>query len=272
MGYPNANMGIFLNADLKGIRQLAGFLIEYMSKYDEKEKVSVQEDLSNVLALRVQRELQKWRAEPWIMPEFLDHKRDVYLTRFHIHNGSLFVPQLVEHGGVGAHSLVSNSLEFVKEDREREAMDARISVEIREDNQEQVIHVSRMRRAFADAYAGKSDSRLGATTSMWERKRLAREQWLQRVAEEGNAFAQKVLLRRKKRMKQRKVIVPEKKEEAPAVEEKKQEEAKTEEEKKESEHQETPLEAFQKKLESLKLEKEKEIQVSQDWLSQLDRI
>ena len=76
MGYSNANMSIFLGPDIKSIRGLFSFYIEYSSKYEEKGKSSAQSDLTNVLSIRIQREFLKWKKDPWLLPDFLDCQRD----------------------------------------------------------------------------------------------------------------------------------------------------------------------------------------------------
>jgi len=277
MGYPNANMGILLGPDIKIVRSLLGFYIEYLSKYEEKEKVSVQEDLSNVLAIKVQRELQKWKTEPWILSEFLENRRDLYLTKFNLtecekSHSSL---NLIENGSNGIYGILPNSAEFTKIQKVNELTASRLAVGLQEEeNLERKNRVSLLQNSFRNyaslqELSGIQRKNQNLPLDMWERKKLAYEKFNQKLQSEDSIFAQKVVLRRKKR-------IHEKKKKINIEEEKKQEnipENKTEEKKEENkpqEREETPFEAFQRKLENLKIEKEKEISDAQEELKKLD--
>ena len=234
-----------MDANIKLVRHLLGFLFDYMSKYEEKEKGADQPDLNNVLAVRVQRELQKWRVEQWVLPEFLDRKRDVYITHLHLRNGQFFAKQLVERYCLGSNNILSNSMEYIKMTKEQELANGRISMEMREENQEQKIRVDKMKRAFGEAYVESAQRQ--RPLSMWERKKQAKELLDKRMLEDGSSFGQKVILRKKKRYKEKNKDLKEVK---------KEQEAGQTEEKKEAapvERQETPQEAFQRKLDNLKL-------------------
>eukprot|EP01022_Parablepharisma_sp_SALTPOND_P018229 TRINITY_DN2969_c0_g1_i1.p1 TRINITY_DN2969_c0_g1~~TRINITY_DN2969_c0_g1_i1.p1 ORF type:complete len:701 (-),score=113.81 TRINITY_DN2969_c0_g1_i1:1261-3363(-) len=277
MGYPNANMSIFLGPDIKIIRSLLSFFIEYLSRYEEKEKTSVREDLANVLSIRIQREFQRWKNEPWILLEFLERRRDVYLTDIHLRDGNFSTLKLVELGAVGSHSLMSNAAEYVKDAREKEMFDGRLNVSLRsEENVEQKVRLEQMRQCFRCTFEPEIISK--PATSMWQRKRIAKERFAKKLSEENTIFSQKVILRHKKRLreKKKKPVVPEKSPEAPEVteEEAVSEPAKAEEQEEQEEREEreeTPFEAFQKKLENLKIEKEKEINETQEFLNELDQ-
>jgi hypothetical protein len=260
MGYAEANMSIFLGPDLKNVRKLAGFLIEYSSKYEDKdkEKSDMQVDVTNALAYRLQQEMQRWKTEPWLLPEFVQRNRDLFLTVTSLRHSRLHIPQLIERSGAGPNGLLANSLESVRAAKESELAEARMRMKMQEENVEQKARLVKMRRNFAEAFGAQGElAARDKPLSIWEKKRLAKERWDRRSAEEESGFLQQVLLARRKRHKEKKKDpVKDSSAAAPGQEggtsgtgteagEQKQEAA--------PERQETPQEAFQRKLDALKL-------------------
>jgi myosin heavy subunit len=269
MNYPNVNMSIFLGPDVKNIRSLLTFLIEYSSKYDEKEKAEVKDDLSNVLAIRIQREFNRWREEPWVLPMFLDNSRGIYLTDYHNHREHFSSAKLVQLKGK---HVIADANEYVRSKKIQETLDETLRVKLAEgENPEQKLRVDLMQQSFREAYNDRVKDTIGPLNNMWERKRITNERLAKRISDEYSTFSQKVVLTRKKRLREKKRLVQkvEEPEESEEVAEGKEEEIKeVVEEKKERE--ETPFEAFQKKLDKLKAEKEAEINRIQEELNQLD--
>lgn len=279
MEYPSVSMSIFLGPDLKGVRALISFLFEYMSKYEEKEKVG-NDDLSNALVWKVQNEFKKWKAEGWLLPEFLGRIRDAYVTRIHLNiSGELFSDELVEKKGKGTNSLISNCFEKAKAIKEAELVERRIHMEMREDNPEVKIKIDLMKKTFANFGKKIEVADKGRQLSIWEKKKLAKENLDKCLMDDDNPFLKKVMLERKKRKRPKRIRkrVAEQKEQtkeqvttqAIAEEEQKKTEG---EEKKEESKQETPMEAFQKKMDNLKQEKEKEINESQEAINKIESI
>lgn len=264
---------------------LISFLFEYISKYEEKEKVVGASDMSNALAWRVQKEFQKWKGETWILPEFLHRTRDIYLTEIHLTNTEIFVDELIDRGGRGPNSLISNALEASKAAKEVELAERRMNMEMREENPEQKDRILKMKNTFANFGKKIQLANKESHLNIWEKKKMAKEALEKKLEDEGNAFLRKVLLEKKKRNRPKKIkkrveVVKEPLLSPPTepvkIEEKKEGELPTEvkvEEKKEEVKetiQETPMEAFQRKLNELKQEKEKEISEGQDILNKID--
>eukprot|EP00826_Nyctotherus_ovalis_P002866 TRINITY_DN10577_c0_g2_i1.p1 TRINITY_DN10577_c0_g2~~TRINITY_DN10577_c0_g2_i1.p1 ORF type:complete len:210 (+),score=68.14 TRINITY_DN10577_c0_g2_i1:537-1166(+) len=194
MNYPNVNMSIFLGPDMKSIRALLTFLLEYSSKYDEKEKGEVKDELGNMLSVRVQREFARWRNEPWVMSEFLECSRDVYITEFHRRREKFDSAKLVELKGKGSHSLISNATEYVRRERVGEVLGETLRMRLAEgENPEQKLRVDLMQQSFRAAYADRAEENTFPLHSMWERKRIANAKLADKISNEFSMFSQKVI-------------------------------------------------------------------------------
>jgi len=266
MNYPNVNMTIFLGPDMKNIRSLLTFFIEYSSKYDEKEKTEVKGDLSNVLVIRIQREFNRWKEEPWVLPMFLDHSRAIYLTDYHNRKGHFSSTKLIQLKGK---HLIADANEYVRSEKIQETLDETLRVKLAEgENPEQKLRIDLMQQSFRAGYNDRVEDTIGPLNNMWERKLIANERLAKRISDEYSTFSQKVVLARKKRLREKKRLAQKVEQPGEVVENNEEEVKEIVEEKKERE--ETPFEAFQRKLEALKAEKEAEINRIQEELNQLD--